>query len=293
MSQIADITVSNFGINTEHQAGLVIRRPSGLNGEWLVMCFNTPFWVEVRQQRLQGMPGDCVIHGPEEPHAHGALMDDTVGFRNDWVHLAGAGVNRLVDTFALTCNSLLPTGEPQLIRSHLHGIRREMYSCQAHKEQATGLLVAQMFLDIARSSDLRRASIVSLIGRQREIQAILTDARIRIHESIDRQWSVKEMAELADMSTHQFAVTYKQMFAVSPLEDLLRQRLDVAKWLLAASNASVTCISEKCGFGSVYYFSRIFRQRVGVSPSRYARTVSCSNTEMELSLTDSTLGNII
>ena len=59
---------------------------------------------------------------------------------------------------------------------------------------------------------------------------------------------------------------------------VLHERLQRACVLLTASPASIAEIAESCGFGDVYYFSRIFKQRIGESPGRYRKHHSPSGT---------------
>ena len=60
----------------------------------------------------------------------------------------------------------------------------------------------------------------------------------------------------------------------TPLQFLMEKRLDYAKQLLASrslSNYSIREIAYMCGFSDPYYFSRVFRKYVGVSPREWER----------------------
>ena len=52
---------------------------------------------------------------------------------------------------------------------------------------------------------------------------------------------------------------------------MLQKRLDMAQQLLIYSQLSVGEIAEKCGFQSIYYFSKYFKKRCGVSPGKFAQ----------------------
>ena len=47
--------------------------------------------------------------------------------------------------------------------------------------------------------------------------------------------------------------------------------------LLASGYCSVGKTAEMCGFSSTYYFSRVFKQYIGVSPSEYAKMPTSGN----------------
>ena len=64
-----------------------------------------------------------------------------------------------------------------------------------------------------------------------------------------------------------FAAKYN----ISPKQYILDMRIKKAKHLLTNSPYSITAIGTDCGFSSVYIFSRCFKNRVGISPSEYAK----------------------
>ena len=58
---------------------------------------------------------------------------------------------------------------------------------------------------------------------------------------------------------------------IPPKQMILQRRLQMAQRLLAEENDSVAEIALQCGFSDIYHFSRFFRQRTGMPPSRYRR----------------------
>lgn len=51
-------------------------------------------------------------------------------------------------------------------------------------------------------------------------------------------------------------------------------KMEEAKRLIEEADMNITQISEQLGFADVHYFSRIFKNRVGVSPKQYEKMVS-------------------
>ena len=64
---------------------------------------------------------------------------------------------------------------------------------------------------------------------------------------------------------------YRRFFNISPQEDLICMRVNQAKAQLAHSAAPLSSVAEDCGFTNVFYFCRVFCQRVGVPPGAFAR----------------------
>jgi len=80
------------------------------------------------------------------------------------------------------------------------------------------------------------------------------------------------LAELSGVSTRYFNELFSVFFGVSPKEYIIRMQLDTARNLLATSNDPIGQIASACGFGDVYYFSKVFRKTMGMTPSEYRRT---------------------
>lgn len=64
---------------------------------------------------------------------------------------------------------------------------------------------------------------------------------------------------------------FTQKYDISPKQYILDIRIQKAKQLLTNPLYSITAIGEVCGFSSPYAFSRCFKNKVGVSPSEYAK----------------------
>lgn len=64
---------------------------------------------------------------------------------------------------------------------------------------------------------------------------------------------------------------FKKAYGVTPYTYVLTKKLDLAKKLLDDTNLSIKQISDKLCFADEYYFSNLFRSKIGISPSAYRR----------------------
>ena len=70
-------------------------------------------------------------------------------------------------------------------------------------------------------------------------------------------------------SESRFSVLYQIFFGISPVKDLINMRLKKACWLLTNKYLSIAEIAYQSGFENIYYFSRLFKQKIGCTPSQY------------------------
>jgi AraC-like DNA-binding protein len=80
---------------------------------------------------------------------------------------------------------------------------------------------------------------------------------------------LEEYAKLCHRSLSSFKREFQARFRESPGKWLLRRRLDHSAKLLFNSQMSVTETAFESGFEDVSHFSRVFKERFGVSPVAY------------------------
>ncbi len=97
----------------------------------------------------------------------------------------------------------------------------------------------------------------------------LRQVREYIHEHLEDDLSLSELAKVAAMSLHHFARQFKQVTGLSPHQYVTSRRIEQAKVLLAKTDLPITEIARPVGCASQSHFSKLFRQIIGVSPKAY------------------------
>lgn len=84
--------------------------------------------------------------------------------------------------------------------------------------------------------------------------------------------TIDDLARVAGMSPTSLFRTFRNIMNRSPMDYLIRMRIDKAVHLLRRGGMRVTEVSEAVGFNDSNYFARQFRQVTGQSPREVART---------------------
>jgi AraC-like DNA-binding protein len=90
-----------------------------------------------------------------------------------------------------------------------------------------------------------------------------------IQEHLTEKIPIDTLSRKAYLSRNMFFKWFKQQFGLTPLEYLNRERIRLAKQLLAEPRGSISDISFQCGFSDVNYFVRLFRKAEGITPGAY------------------------
>jgi AraC-like DNA-binding protein len=95
-----------------------------------------------------------------------------------------------------------------------------------------------------------------------------------IHEHLTERIPVDTLSRKAYLSRNMFFKWFKEQFGLTPLEYVNKERIRLAKQLLAEPRGSISDVSFRCGFSDVNYFVRVFRKLEGVTPGAYRAAVS-------------------
>jgi AraC family transcriptional regulator len=99
--------------------------------------------------------------------------------------------------------------------------------------------------------------------------------RARITSYVDanlaKRLSTAELAALVRLSTSHFSCAFKASLGCSPHEYVIRCRIVRAKMLMLETGISLAQIAFECGLADQAHLSRLFRRRVGISPSAWRR----------------------
>lgn len=90
-----------------------------------------------------------------------------------------------------------------------------------------------------------------------------------IHEHITDKIAVDTLCRKAYLSRNMFFKWFREQFGITPLEYINRERIKLAKQLLANPRNSITEVSLQCGFTDVNYFVRLFKKAEGITPGLY------------------------
>ena len=88
----------------------------------------------------------------------------------------------------------------------------------------------------------------------------------------DHTLSNESLAAVANISEVYLRRLFTKHLGITPKQYILEFRIRHAKQLLSEKEFTVTGVSEKCGFSSVYHFCRAFKAVTGQTPTEYSST---------------------
>lgn len=94
----------------------------------------------------------------------------------------------------------------------------------------------------------------------------------------DQRFSLEGMSRELSYNKKYISHMFKRHFGVGVIEYLNTVRIQNACTMMGHGFTSVNDIAASCGYSDAQYFSKIFKSKMGISPSRYIRELQTEKT---------------
>ena len=203
-------------------------------------------------------PGDVIIFEPGYPYQYESEGNTSYV----WVHYTG------YEAGAFTRQVFPKVNEKQHI-----GFQKELAACfqRLYREfMIHDEMEAQLSVCILKEILL----LTGRYARTGEKNNLPLAAMEYIHRNFREDMDVDQLARLENRSVTSFRCMFKAHTGMAPNEYIIMQRISAACQLLTQTDKSVGTIASEVGYHDQYYFSRIFKKMVGISPQRYRKGTS-------------------
>lgn len=242
---------------TNNPKGYFCRRT--ITNKYFISYFETPFLYEHEGRLIKGNAGEFMIIPPGMPIHHGAVSEEEI-YINTWLYIQGEGMEELLKKYPLPINVAFSAGPGNILDRFVEKAKKESSIKNIGYEDKVYHLTAQLIIDLYR-----------LYHRDPGTAGRLERVREEILQAPEKPWALKEMADICGYSVSRFSALYKAQFGISPKQDVLNARIDLAAQMLKYTEFSITDIAADCGFQSIYYFSKFFKEVKGISPKEYIK----------------------
>jgi AraC-like DNA-binding protein len=149
----------------------------------------------------------------------------------------------------------------------------------AHQQRTMGTLerVRGALFELIGFSTEKFAPQLQALASQRVYLQGHSDALRRVLRFIDanleNDLSLAEVAEAAYLSPNYLSQLLKKQTGLAFVDWLTGRRMDRAREMLAHTSVRVGTVAHSVGFSDEAYFTRRFKQRFGIAPTAYRRSM--------------------
>jgi len=102
-----------------------------------------------------------------------------------------------------------------------------------------------------------------------DLEAIENLMKNNLHQELN----LDTLAHYSQLSKFHFSKKFKELTDTSPIQYFINLKMQHACYLLDHTSKSIKQIGEELGYADPYYFSRLFKKMVGMSPKIYRESV--------------------
>ncbi|WP_215224447.1 helix-turn-helix domain-containing protein [Echinicola shivajiensis] len=162
------------------------------------------------------------------------------------------------DNFLLMNNQLVQENLNSLIRVMVdNGFGKQMKASNTTRE-----LIASLMQTQARHYLLQNVDKLSTRNRLAHVVRF-------IRQNLQQNLDINGLASQACLSRAQFFRAFQRELGETPVRFVNRERLELAKKQILWKGSNITEACFESGFSSVNYFSRVFKQFEGISPTEW------------------------
>jgi AraC-like DNA-binding protein len=236
-----------------------------LNAGDTFLLANAPSYVIENGAFTEPQDGARLFDGGQSIARHGG--DDTIMIGGSFI-FDSANAQLLLD--ALPAFMHIRAGEPAA--AILSGTLQLLDAELGNQDMGASLMTRRL-ADILLVQALR-AYVANFGAEGAGWIGALNDAKIGgalnlMHGDVARSWKVEELASAVGMSRSGFALRFKQLVGVPPLDYLLRWRMQLARDALRRNDGNVASLAERLGYASESAFGNAFKRVFGRAPKRY------------------------
>lgn len=243
------------------------QRPTGITQVILLYCTAGQGWIQMPAGRVIVQAGEVFSIPTDTPHSYGADAENP--WTIHWFHFSGSQCNEAVR--AIMPESQLP---PQSLGVGLMTERVELFDqifdTFLKGYSTTNLLYANLTLSYFL------ASFVAPENLRRQQEAIgpisPTNKAIQLMQAnLSRALTVDALAQSAHLSVSFFSRRFRQDTGYAPIEYFNHLRIQKACQLLHFSRLRINEVAAQIGIDDPFYFSRLFKKQMGISPAEYRK----------------------
>lgn len=102
-------------------------------------------------------------------------------------------------------------------------------------------------------------------------RSALEHTKLYIEQHYNESLSIEQLARMANLSPKYYVDLFKKSYGKSAIDYVTELRIENAKQLMLHSDARLRDIAHRIGYKDEFYFSRKFKQEVGMSPTGYIK----------------------
>ena len=208
--------------------------------------------------------GDMALYGPDQWHMQYADIGVAPRYVTISFDIEGGDLSSLLNRKFRT---------PQKAVTLLRQMLWEQERMDAYSDDMIIALMGQLLLTLLREANTPSTEKLKASNSIHSENEIIRRAQQYVSNHIREKLSVPLVARMVDVSPSYLTALFHKNLQISPGEYIRRIKLQESKQMIREDNLNFTEIAAALQYSTVHHFSRQFKEKFGITPSEYARSV--------------------
>lgn len=246
---------------TEHQPRVV--REEGLFWNQILRCGKGEGVIYIDGAPIALHENDFILIPANYPHEYYAVSEP---WEVNWIVFGGDACPKLLRDLNLDKPTVLSVTDNTIPKGLFTNIYVSVKSDLVFGHQIASGYVYDLILWFKQTIMLSEMNKL-----RKNSQQILSMAIRYIEDNVQRDITLREIAEHIGISQQHMCRIFREHMNVHSTEYITRIRLNMAMEMILNTNLSMAEIAQHCGFRSASYFSTVFGKYENMTPNNYRK----------------------
>ncbi|CAI3954486.1 arabinose operon transcriptional regulator AraC [Commensalibacter papalotli (ex Botero et al. 2024)] len=244
-----------------------VDRPNGMEGFIINLTFAGEGVIFHEDKSFVSQPGDFLIFPPNESHYYGRRANSKQWYHY-WVYFKPRAIWTKWLLWPLTVGNVGYFRSDDQLNKDLENLFLKIVETAQSSNTYSEILA----MNLLENFLIQRMQTISIKKQEKYDHRVILACNF-ISDNVDNclqdKFIIEHIAELVNLSPSRISHLFKENIGVSILSWREDQRVNKAKFLLQTTPLSISQIAQHLGYTDQFYFSRVFKNKTGLSPKKF------------------------
>lgn len=236
-------------------------RKNGIAEYIFLYCIKGEGWIIINKKTIKLTPNTAFIIPKNTPHKYGSSANNPWSIY--WIHFSGIYASTFYERFSQNKENAVAIAydESKLI------VLKEIIT----------VLENELTEERIEILHFKLINFLSSISYSNVLENLVTDnislSISFMKTNLNQTMTIEKLANQACYSVSRYSELFKKKTGYSPIQFFIRLKIQKACEYLNFTNLSIKEICKEVGFEDPYYFSRMFKKQIGLSPMQYKKSI--------------------